>query len=633
MGRHDLSCLLCCCKAFLGDPRDDSVYVNPTVYSEGTGNATGKTPSGRPWDKVRLRRKKVKKTELYAVLGVSRSADTEEIRSAYKSRCIEMHPDKFAQRGMRMTNVEREQFQRIKEAYEVLADPARRQMYDVIGEKGMRWMEDPFSLDPKDLVENFVASHFFDRFKIFILVLIVVAIVLAPPILLCLRAENKINYSWALILTPLWIINAIAIAYHAKSLAVSSNVDGEEASRDGFDWVDPKVPIVVRVIAALKHGLLLLFQILLVLRLDDEIGLRWSKVFVPLFIWEALFLYKKLPPSRTKIVTKADLERAFGKSYAEFTAQEKEVISRRYIVVASTESVDFIVACRTKAKAKTEVYKSFFRIIFFIVLINELDRHIDWNWWLVFTPFWIASVFLCCLYGEHFIVVQSTAADMMGPDFHPDWNKVNGDAPNVEDGLKTERKPLSENEKEVVMNEITQIGYRTFSFCVSQVFLIIIVCILLFKLEGASFSSIWILSPILIIVGLILLCMGILMFGIKEIMVQPEDADEEGVPFSELDADPQKPGYVPPLNTADSSLRPERVLPSKSVAAGLKEMEEEISMIWGNMSLRDAASPETPSQAVEITAGGSDADAVDVTTHTSPTGRAYSPVGGYGDLD
>mmetsp|Transcript_17333 Transcript_17333/g.39124 ORF Transcript_17333/g.39124 Transcript_17333/m.39124 type:complete len:211 (-) Transcript_17333:5-637(-) len=202
MGRHDLSCLLCCCKAFLGDPRDDSVYVNPTVYSEGTGNATGKTPSGRPWDKVRLRRKKVKKTELYAVLGVSRSADTEEIRSAYKSRCIEMHPDKFAQRGMRMTNVEREQFQRIKEAYEVLADPARRQMYDVIGEKGMRWMEDPFSLDPKDLVENFVASHFFDRFKIFILVLIVVAIVLAPPILLCLRAENKINYSWALILTP-----------------------------------------------------------------------------------------------------------------------------------------------------------------------------------------------------------------------------------------------------------------------------------------------------------------------------------------------------------------------------------------------------------------------------------------------
>mmetsp|Transcript_17334 Transcript_17334/g.39127 ORF Transcript_17334/g.39127 Transcript_17334/m.39127 type:complete len:223 (-) Transcript_17334:1167-1835(-) len=222
---------------------------------------------------------------------------------------------------------------------------------------------------------------------------------------------------------------------------------------------------------------------------------------------------------------------------------------------------------------------------------------------------------------------------MMGPDFHPDWNKVNGDAPNVEDGLKTERKPLSENEKEVVMNEITQIGYRTFSFCVSQVFLIIIVCILLFKLEGASFSSIWILSPILIIVGLILLCMGILMFGIKEIMVQPEDADEEGVPFSELDADPQKPGYMPPLNTADSSLRPERVLPSKSVAAGLKEMEEEISMIWGNMSLRDAASPETPSQAVEITAGGSDADAVDVTTHTSPTGRAYSPVGGYGDLD
>jgi len=594
MGRHDLSFLLCCCKAFLGDPQDDSVYVNPTIYSEVVSD-NNKTPSGRPWDKVRLRRKKVKREELYGVLGVLRHCDTEEIRAAYKSRCIEMHPDKFAQRGLVMNDVEREQFQRIKEAYEVLSDPRRRETYDAIGEKGMRWLEDPFSLDPKELVENFISSEFFDRLKIFFIVIVVASIILSPPIIVCLRAEHKIGGSWALIFIPLWIVNVVAVLYHAKTLMVATDMDFEDASREGIDWVDPKVPIVVRVVAALKYGLLLFFQLLVVLKLDGAISMAWSRVFAPVFVWEALFLYKKLPPSRTKIVTKTDLETALGKPFSEFSGAEKEMISRRYIVVPTIESVEFIIACRTKARAKTEVYKSAFRILFFIALIYELDGRIQWSWWLVFLPFWVASLFLCCLHGEHFIVAQATAAEILGNDAVPDWNNTSVDA---EQGRpKVQKKPLSENEKEVVMNEMTQVGYRTFSFCIGQIFLILIVCILLGKLQGAEYSSVWILSPVLIVVGLILLCMGVLMFGIREVMIQPDELNDS-TDYNEM-CEKNLPDYNPP-----PPRDPEKVLPSKSSAAGRKELHDEVAMIWGNMSL-SSSSPKRTNQSIEIAAQNS----------------------------
>ena len=61
---------------------------------------------------------------LYEVLGVSRSADENEIRKAYKKLCLTNHPDKGGSA---------EEFQKIQKAYEVLSDGSKRSMYDQTG--------------------------------------------------------------------------------------------------------------------------------------------------------------------------------------------------------------------------------------------------------------------------------------------------------------------------------------------------------------------------------------------------------------------------------------------------------------------------------------------------------------------
>jgi DnaJ-class molecular chaperone len=62
--------------------------------------------------------------DLYEVLGVSRNADTSEIRKAYKELSKIHHPDKGG---------DPEKFKEIAQAHEILSDDNKRQMYDMTG--------------------------------------------------------------------------------------------------------------------------------------------------------------------------------------------------------------------------------------------------------------------------------------------------------------------------------------------------------------------------------------------------------------------------------------------------------------------------------------------------------------------
>ncbi|MBD3315970.1 MAG: DnaJ domain-containing protein [Chitinivibrionales bacterium] len=58
----------------------------------------------------------------YVILGVSKDATADEIRSAYRRLAKEYHPDRYGEDSA--------PFLRIQEAYDVLSDPSRRSGYD-----------------------------------------------------------------------------------------------------------------------------------------------------------------------------------------------------------------------------------------------------------------------------------------------------------------------------------------------------------------------------------------------------------------------------------------------------------------------------------------------------------------------
>lgn len=80
-------------------------------------------------------------------------------------------------------------FQRVKEAYEVLVDPKRRDLYDEFGETGLKLIEDPQSMDPQTAFSNFMRSSSYDRCAIFSTLVGVTAFVLLWPVLLCLQVR------------------------------------------------------------------------------------------------------------------------------------------------------------------------------------------------------------------------------------------------------------------------------------------------------------------------------------------------------------------------------------------------------------------------------------------------------------
>ena len=73
--------------------------------------------------------------DFYQILGVPRSADAKEIKSAYRKLAKQYHPD--ANPGEDTT----EKFQEINRAYEVLNNPDMKQKYDMFGKwlRGCLW--------------------------------------------------------------------------------------------------------------------------------------------------------------------------------------------------------------------------------------------------------------------------------------------------------------------------------------------------------------------------------------------------------------------------------------------------------------------------------------------------------------
>lgn len=93
------------------------------------------------------------KQDYYEVLGVSKTASADEIKSAYRKLALKYHPDRNPD------NKEAEdKFKEAAEAYEVLSDEQKRKTYDQFGHAGMEGMGGTGGfggMNMDDIFENF----------------------------------------------------------------------------------------------------------------------------------------------------------------------------------------------------------------------------------------------------------------------------------------------------------------------------------------------------------------------------------------------------------------------------------------------------------------------------------------------
>merc|ERR1712107_98064 len=82
----------------------------------------------RPLEELKLKMGK----DYYTILGVSRGASDDEIKKAYRKLALKYHPDKNQSPGAE------ERFKEICEAYDVLSDSRKKQIYDQYVEDGLK---------------------------------------------------------------------------------------------------------------------------------------------------------------------------------------------------------------------------------------------------------------------------------------------------------------------------------------------------------------------------------------------------------------------------------------------------------------------------------------------------------------
>jgi uncharacterized membrane protein YkvA (DUF1232 family) len=92
--------------------------VLPGRYGQNRSRASGGSQRGEPDPAEEVDK------DPYQILGVSRNASQQEIKSAFRKQAQRYHPDRVSHLGEEFQQLAKEKFQEIQEAYEILSNGA-----------------------------------------------------------------------------------------------------------------------------------------------------------------------------------------------------------------------------------------------------------------------------------------------------------------------------------------------------------------------------------------------------------------------------------------------------------------------------------------------------------------------------
>jgi hypothetical protein len=332
--------------------------------------------------------------EYYEILNIHRKCSKEAIKSAYRRQSLQLHPDKLAQKGIQPTNEQKQQFLKIKEAYDVLSDPKRRTLYDELGGSGMKLLDSPHEINPLDLVKNFQKNRS-DRASLMLLIFLLFVLLFIFPILIALKCDNRISGSWIAVWIPAWTVDLIFIISAISLFTVPSK--GTRRSRgsmtenmmddDDEDSDTIEVPFIVKISTFIRTVLFVLIQVFILIRLDEDIKWSWFIVFTPWILYEFLISSPLVPLaffSRIPLNPDEESNVLLSKDYSNTNEDQYNQNLK-----AENEYFDKIVE---KMRARKTILISGCRCWFSLFLALQLDNDVAWDWGLVFLPVWIAFI-------------------------------------------------------------------------------------------------------------------------------------------------------------------------------------------------------------------------------------------------
>ncbi|EKD41482.1 MAG: DnaJ protein, partial [uncultured bacterium] len=90
------------------------------------------------------------KRDYYEILGLSRTASEADIKKAYRQQALQYHPDRNPG-----DHTAEDKFKEASEAYEVLSDSQKRQVYDQFGHSGLSGAGFQGFSGVEDIFDNF----------------------------------------------------------------------------------------------------------------------------------------------------------------------------------------------------------------------------------------------------------------------------------------------------------------------------------------------------------------------------------------------------------------------------------------------------------------------------------------------
>ncbi|CAK4719806.1 unnamed protein product [Aphanomyces euteiches] len=231
-----------------------------------------------------------KHSKLYDIMGVAPDVTPEDLKKAYRRKALQLHPDK---RGN--TPEAQEEFMLMKNAYDILNDPKQREIYDMMGEDGVKLVHQYGDLSPDELLmamlNSLAQSGPMGKCIIFSFVAFFLGFFTLIPLFICLKVDQDIGWSWITVFVPMWILDGIVLC------CVGGSFCGQDSDihQEPEDRQSTTVRVVLKLLLLVKVLLFVGFQVLVAMKLQGSIpAISIPVVFAPYFVLEGFYLIEKI---------------------------------------------------------------------------------------------------------------------------------------------------------------------------------------------------------------------------------------------------------------------------------------------------------------------------------------------------